>query len=229
MDELNCPRSDAEPDLESTGDIVERIRAKAAASTGREADVFDLEQERRDATRVDDVLRGWGVPKRVRLTLDRPQTTKAIDIVQAWLDAGENAWCLVLSADKGVGKSTAAGWWLRKTAAEAQPSTNAFRRWWPAAEIAAMDFYGDDFKRLCDCHSLVLDDLGAEYSDAKGAFQSKLDRVMDARYREYRRTIVTTNLSVKGFVERYDTRIYDRMREGGVWQGISGASMRAAQ
>jgi hypothetical protein len=206
--------------------LVDRLKTKAQPADAIAK--FEAEQAAKEATRIADVLDGWGVPKRIRLTLAQPQTTKAIETVADWIAAGERAWCLILSADKGLGKSTAAGWWLAQVAKAAEVAPSPFRRWWPAAEIAALDFYGEDYKRLCECASLVIDDLGVEYSDQKGAFQAKLDRLLDARYREFRRTLITTNLAGKDFAERYGGRILDRMREGAVWAGIKGQSMRGA-
>jgi DNA replication protein DnaC len=73
---------------------------------------------------------------------------------------------------------------------------------------------------------LVLDDIGTEFNDGKGMFAAKLDRLLDARYREYRRTLITTNLTGAALAERYDSRVIDRIREGAVWQTITGESMR---
>lgn len=206
--------------------LVETLRAKAQPPEAIEA--LEADEASKASTRVDDVLASWGVPRRIRLTLAQPSNTNAIELTREWMAQGERAWCLVLSADKGLGKSTAAGWWLAQAARESTVQAQPFRRWWPAAEIAALDFYGPDYDRLCTCGALVIDDLGAEFNDAKGGFQSKLDRLVDARYREFRRTIITTNLSGKAFAERYLGRILDRLRDGAVWAGIKGQSMRGA-
>ena len=204
--------------------VIERLRAKAKSA--EEVEQFEAAEQIDETKRIDQVLQAFGVPRRIRMTLTAPVETSALARVREWLAKGEASWCIVLSSDKGVGKSTAAGWWLSRVADGVMPDARMFRRWWPSAEIASMDFYGDDFKRLCECESLVIDDLGVEFNDAKGAFQSKLDRLLDSRYREFRRTIITTNLTAKGFSERYDGRIFDRLREGAQWQSVAGASLR---
>lgn len=204
--------------------IVDRIRAKADAGGLAE---YERDRERREALRVDHVLTSWGVPKRVRNALAKFEEKPLVDAVRRWIAEGEESWCMVLSSNPGTGKSTAAGWWLSQVAKGVSHSPNASRRWWPATEVAALDFYGDDYKRLCECASLVLDDLGTEYSDQKGALQSKLDRLFDSRYREYRKTIVTANVDAAVFRERYGSRIYDRLCDSGArWVSYEGESLR---
>lgn len=204
--------------------LVERLKSKAQPADA--VDQFEADEQRKAQSHVADVLASWGVPKRVRLTLEQPRDTKALELTRSWLAEGERAWCLVLSADKGLGKSTAAGWWLAQEAKGLPVASHPFRRWWPAAEISALDFYGEDYQHLCTCGSLVIDDLGAEFNDAKGGFQSKLDRLIDARYREFRRTVITTNLPGKEFSDRYGGRVIDRMRDGAVWASVKGDSLR---
>lgn len=207
-------------------EIIERLKHRQKSP--EEIAEFEAGERRHERGRVDEVLRLFGVPRRLRENLRQLDDTQAMRLAREWATQPDSSWCLVLSSGFGVGKSTAAAWWLSQASSSVQPVPGIFRRWWPAAEIAAMDSYGEDFKRLCDCGSLVIDDAGAEYADQKGAFASKFDRLIDARYREYRRTLITTNLDPKAFVDRYDRRIFDRLREGGKWQSFVGKSMRRA-
>lgn len=204
--------------------VIESLRSRQRSP--EEMSAYEADAQRRETARMGEVLHCVGVPRRVRDTLAQAKDTRAMGLIREWAEQPESAWCIVLSASYGVGKSTAAGWWLSQVCASLQPAPGLFRRWWPASEVAALDMYGEDYKRLCECQALVIDDVGAEYSDAKGAFASKFDRLIDARYREYRRTIITTNLDAKAFVERYDRRIFDRLRDGGKWVSWSGPSMR---
>jgi DNA replication protein DnaC len=73
---------------------------------------------------------------------------------------------------------------------------------------------------------LVIDDLGAEYSDSKGFFASLFDEVVNARYENMRPTILTTNLDVEGFAARYGERIVDRIREAGRFLNCGAQSLR---
>lgn len=57
---------------------------------------------------------------------------------------------------------------------------------------------------------LVLDDLGAEYDHTW--VQCKVDAIVNERYNRMRSTIVTTNLSAQDIRDRYQMRIFDRLR-----------------
>lgn len=57
---------------------------------------------------------------------------------------------------------------------------------------------------------LVLDDLGAEYDHTW--VQCKVDAIVNERYNRMRSTIVTTNLSAQDIRDRYQLRIFDRLR-----------------
>lgn len=208
-------------------DIVARLREK---SQGEAAAVeYDRAESAKKSERAMAVLRCFGVPRRARDTLiGGTVVTRSLEAVREWSALGEEAWCLVLSAPVGTGKSTASAWWLREVTrgSDLAPDPRLVKRWWPAPEICAIDSFGAEFRSLSECEALVLDDVGAEYSDQRGALQSKLDRIIDARYREYRRTIITTNLSANDFRERYGERLFDRLREGGRWESIKAQSMR---
>ena len=205
------------------------IVARAQSAAGARGDVEKWEREEEAQARRDDLrlLEAWGVPRRIRESLSALRDTRALEAVRRWNDGRqEQAWCIVLSADKGVGKSTAAGWLLSQMTGGLKAHPSVTRCWWPASELAAADVYGEGFQELSAKRQLVIDDLGVEYADSKGAFASKLDRLLDARYREYRTTVITTNLAAKAFADRYGERVYDRLCEGGTWVGIAGASMR---
>lgn len=87
-------------------------------------------------------------------------------------------------------------------------------------------FDKDTRERWLDANALVLDDLGAEFADAKGSLQVDLDELFDTFYGNRRPLIVTTNLTAAQFKARYGERIADRLRECGTWFGVAGASLR---
>lgn len=62
---------------------------------------------------------------------------------------------------------------------------------------------------------LALDDLGSEYEAESGYFQSIIDEIIDYRYLHLKTTIVTTNLNLEQFVERYGKRFVGRIKEWG--------------
>jgi len=74
------------------------------------------------------------------------------------------------------------------------------------------DGYVDSYKYAA---MLVIDDLGAEYCPDSGFFQSIIDEIIDVRYELGRSTIISTNLSIVDFRNRYGGRITDRIKEWG--------------
>ena len=73
---------------------------------------------------------------------------------------------------------------------------------------------------------LIVDDIGWEHFTDKGFGISEWDRFFDIRYRNMLPTILTTNLTVTEFQEKYTKRIYDRLRECAVWYESAGKSLR---
>lgn len=71
---------------------------------------------------------------------------------------------------------------------------------------------------------LVLDEVGVQYG-TEGE-QVILFDVLNRRYRDCRPTILLTNLKAKEFEEYVGPRVFDRLKEGGVWQRFSWESFR---
>lgn len=167
------------------------------------------------------------VPLRLqRVLADVDMSNPYVQRTRAWATASAEAWCLVLSGPQGVGKSVAAAWWLYQRIVERSKGSFEPRMWWPATDIARAGLYSSTLDSVHSVPELVLDDLGAEYWDEAGAFQANLDSLIDARYRDYRRTIITTNVNLQEFRRRYGERIYDRLRDGGAFFEEAFASQR---
>jgi DNA replication protein DnaC len=157
---------------------------------------------------------GW--PKRALNEAERANPDR--ESIRALDHHGDHPGIIVLSGERGSGKTVAAAWWaLRRTRG------TAFVR---AAEFARTSRYDDARKRWTDHHALVLDDLGAEYADAKESFVSDLDELIDIFYSDLRRLIVTTNMDGASFGARYGERIIDRLAECGRWFQLGDTSMR---
>ncbi|MFN0251720.1 MAG: hypothetical protein ACKV2T_32890 [Kofleriaceae bacterium] len=126
---------------------------------------------------------------------------------------------LVLAGGVGTGKTTAAAW----LALKGQDPRPGFVR---IATLARRSLYD---RKLTDwlegLTSLVIDDVGAEFLDGKGAFRSLMDEVVDTFYSNRRTLVMTTNLRPrrKGpedepeFAERYGERVWSRVTQVGVW------------
>lgn len=188
----------------------EKIKQKLA---GREAE----ERAEREAERryrfVDN-----GFPLRaLEAAKAADETAPALVRVKEWDAASESV--LVLSGPPGCGKTVAATWW----AWNHRPWAVFLR----ATAFAAASRYDQERRsRWLEASELVLDDLGTEYSDAKGNFQVDLDELIDVFYGNRRPLIITTNCTADEFKQRYGARVVDRLRECGSWFSIKSGSLR---
>lgn len=180
------------------------------------------------------VLIDHGVPARVvrQLADGGWRETSAVAKIRSW--HAMHSWCAVLGGDFGVGKSFAAALWLWLIAFEAAEAkrTSTYRApecWRSAADLARIGNYDRNaFNEVARLPALVIDDLGAEFNDGKGAFLAFLGDLLNERQSNERRTLITTNLAGSAFKERYGQRIIERIREGGVFEGVTGPNMRVS-
>jgi DNA replication protein DnaC len=141
---------------------------------------------------------------------------------------------LVLSGEKGTGKTTAGAWIVAQdppTPASMRHLYNAKGRWFgelhprfvSSSDLQTVGLYDHERQApLKVCSVLAVDDLGMEYRDSKGVFLAVLDAILDARYRAMLWTVITTNiLEMKEFVEQYGQRLADRIVEFGAWQTVT--------
>lgn len=217
----------AEDTDEQWADLLKRGRALADHWRQRE---LEVSRAKMDMVRADN-LRSSGIPQKdLQSVIDRTlRETASITAARKAIDDG--LVMVVLSGPVGIGKSTAAAWWLGEMAYDAwgwrgaRPpvellwvKAKALERW-PKFDDAAM-------KRLEEAGRLVIDDFGQEYIDAKGALSSFIDGIIDSRYENRRPTLITTNLDSEKFVERYGARVVDRLLEGGRFITLTGESLR---
>jgi len=155
---------------------------------GQELRARRAEQEEADRLVLAGRLRNAGAPRRLAAEINehlRPELRPALCAVRDWSRAPA-ARGLILSGPSGVGKSYAAGRWLRREPAGA---------WIDARELAAAaawDDGGANRAKLTAWRSapaLVIDDVEAKMSEtAGGALLSLLLRALD----NDRRVILTT-------------------------------------
>lgn len=172
-------------------------------------------------------------PERAVMVATAPDKTAPVAAALEWAPTTRKN-ILVLSGDQGIGKSVAA-------CAHALRSSYTVWRYVRAATFQATSRFDRARREDYSAGSLILDDLGAEYMDGKGAFLADLDELVDFYYSRPSRTlIITTNvsardtrdLSAKGketdargdFARRYGSeRLLGRLREAAVWREFGGA------
>jgi len=127
---------------------------------------------------------------------------------------------LVLSADAGRGKSTAAARGLAL-----RPGL-----WVHAPDLARPPIEGTSSEgldeRMASASLLVVDDVGTEHSPS-GYAASRLQDVIVRRGHDERPTVLTTNLSPADFRARYGDRVASRLNGDPLgWQTLTGADLR---
>jgi DNA replication protein DnaC len=79
-------------------------------------------------------------------------------------------------------------------------------------------------QRIRTTQLLVLDDLGAEYDHTW--VQAKVDAIITERYNRMKSTIITSNLGRDEIRDRYQQRIFDRLKETSIIVTFKGKSQR---
>jgi hypothetical protein len=210
--------------------VVERLKGKREG----EAEQWEAaERERKHRERLQ-LCKQWGIPERLLREIRNLRQTPAVQAVERWFGGPRESWCAVLAGPVGIGKSQAAAWWLWRETKDRRPAKNAEQAqiaWWTAAKLARVSSFDGSLEQAT-AGLLVIDDLGTEYLDGKGNFQARLDEILTERHGDYRRTVITTNLSKARFIGDYGGRVADRVRDAGELGGfleLTGASMRGKQ
>lgn len=214
-------------DFSSPPDLTDEDWARRDAEVAAKEAAFQAERARvaNEARCRNLVDQGVPVKDIERATTGDVVETKAIVAVKAALERISTL--VVLSGPRGCGKTTAATWWLMQPRQVPRFVTTKPVRFTDAPTLARWPRYDDGkMRELERAIALVIDDLGMEYDDKQGAFRSFLDGLVNARYAMQLPTVITTNLPVDDFKERYGERIADRIREAGSFVGLAGDSLR---
>lgn len=187
--------SDTEADDPELAEICERVMAKAkdAPEPDPATDVI----KRLDRARV---------PRRHQNAIldGEIRDTSAMRSARAYMRNMDRFPCLVLAGATGCGKSVAAAWTIGEFGGVWIYSTN----------LGKAQREPDLWHRILTSGLLVIDDVGAEYADDKGWFQGVLADVIIQRYDSMLPTVLTTNLTLARFVERYGARMGERVQDG---------------
>lgn len=198
--------------------IIDERDARSKAEQG-ERRRHEAERRQREVAKAQiEYWRSRGIPaKDIRLIANgRLRETAALRGAREFI-ASDLA-SLVLSGPRGCGKTTAASW----VASEVRGAM-----FLDVSRVARLNRYDSASMDPAEtCSLLVVDDLGQEFADERGAFLATFDGLFNARYSGERRTIITTNLTAADFKRRYGDRIADRIRETGDFLELNGSSMR---
>lgn len=177
----------------------------------------EASRARDEARRLSAAKDAMGIPAVFRELAEGPGLRQT----EALTEVRRGSLILVLAGDVGRGKTVAASWWLLQAVTQRQPLFVS------AARLSRWDRYDRaEMDRLLLASRLVIDDLGEEFNDTKGNFLAVLDEAVSDRVANRRPTVITTNLTLEAFADRYGIRIRDRIREAGRWQNFAGTSMR---
>lgn len=133
----------------------------------------------------------------------------------------------VLSGPVGVGKTVAAVRWLMNHG-------RVYPCFVRAGDFEARGRYSHVWRDAWQSATgMVLDDMGAEYQDAKGNLLADLDTLIDTYAVGGGRLIITTNLpwdsddpEAVTFQSRYEERISSRIVGSAAWVNVAGQDLR---
>lgn len=170
----------------------------------------------RDSAALSERLGDSGIPLGLQnVVISDLRPSDATLAVDAWLETSQTL--LLLAGGVGVGKSVAAAYAIRRTPG----------RWFSAPDMGQLQGF-DGVAQLAALRRprlLVIDDLGAEYSDRNEWARTQLRTLICQRHDEGTRTLVTTNLNAAQWKAYADERLLDRLATGTV-KTIGGPSMR---
>jgi len=158
-----------------------------------------------------------------------PDRRIASDVLDWWHEQ-PSPW-LILAGDLGVGKTGLAIGLIKKALSEGRASLyrpfvellSDIRATYRSRDASEPD-EADLVRALKSAEVLALDDVGA--ARATGWAQERLYEILNHRYNERRRTIVTTNLSPADLEDHLGDRVYSRINGMGWLYAIDGPNLR---
>jgi hypothetical protein len=173
-------------------------------SCPRRIRAHDANEER---IRLAERMAGSGMPRgALDVVVRGVDPTEATQAVDEWLPTGKRL--LLLSGGVGTGKTVAGAYAIQRSRG----------RWLYAPNITKVAQFGDAaaaaMAPLRATKLLVVDDLGAEFSQTTGWGRTEIANLIVERYEDGLRTLITTNLDAKAWKVYADERLRDRL--GGI-------------
>lgn len=184
-----------------------------------------LDQARREAAqalrvRVKKIIACGGPEALVELVAHGPldKTLPVMDELAEWQKSKRRI--VILSGPVGVGKTVGGVRWLMNHGGISPCFTRA-------GDFEARGRYSHAWRsEWQNASGMVLDDMGAEYKDAKGNLLADLDTLIDTYAVGRGKLVITTNLSWDDFQERYEERISSRIVGSAKWVNVAGPDRR---
>lgn len=202
----------------------ETKRVWVPALTPKELEARKRQHERREQLRAfrdagisEEVLRTWDTDDEAPVLYTRP----VFEVFRSMVSAHERL--LTLSGEAGCGKTYAAFCAVRLRVLQPLRHFRALAEGTkPPVVIEQAMLYraepwaAEPWDTWRDSSLIVLEDLGTEALDPQGHMLAKIDRLVNERYADNRRLIITTNLSLKLFGPRYGERVLSRLMQPGL-------------
>jgi DNA replication protein DnaC len=159
---------------------------------------------------------------RLQKAVKNPDELMAIVRSRRWLDSEERKHNLILLGSHGLGKTVAALWLVERMHERRLRGEVVC-----AYDLSGMSPWNDSasLNRFCSVDLLVIDDFGKEMQTS--ATSEMLTRIIDRRYIEEKRTVITANLSRADLRNRFGASTSDRISESCEVVDLSGESRRA--
>jgi len=157
--------------------------------------------------------------------IETPAAVAARDFVATRMGRDTGRTARVFAGGTGAGKTSAAAFCALQWSA----GSAGFIRATELERRGRYDRDGSLGKWLKASTLLVLDDLGAEPLDAKGYFVAMLDEIVDKFYADRQPLLITTNISLRQFEERYEARVLSRLLQCGTWSACGDVDLRRGE
>lgn len=218
-------RLQAEEDARTDEGMAAR-KARLEADAQAEFQRLSREREGEFWAEMPAALSRMGLDAREIRALGDLQERPGVLQARAWRKASDKIF-LILGGDPQHGKTIAAASVMAEEAREqlacstfSAPVWNTGRaRLVQAVAVSRLSLWDKEDRRALEhwmrVPLLVLDDLGAEAKTDQ--VSQSIHELIDRRFRDELRTVITTNLSSKDLASRYGDRIFERLVRNGQW------------
>jgi len=170
---------------------------------------------------IEDTFRGKWIGYANPLTEEQKEYIEKLKAV-----INRKTWCLVVSGTYGNGKT-----YLAKIAVNTFNDDGYRGGYYTTQALIQSELRSDTrentFKRLCGYPLLVIDEMSARPTDWTEFIKTTIESILIERHAQGLLTILIGNVRLEEFVQMFDVRVRDRLKEGLVMV-MNGPSLRKA-